>query len=393
MNAIERTLEELAQTSADALYERALAMRHGDGVRVNYAAAHRFFLLAALMGRPAARYQLAQMNLRGEGRAKDRLRAAMWLQLAMGRNDAHAARSLQQLEAELTRAEQREVAHQADEFERAEQDFLHALAGRDPEAMVALGERLAQGRGVDRDPEMASEWYRRALVFRYPPAQTRLGLAYLNGEGVERHAGEGQRLLRLAAAQDYPDAQYQLAQSLMQQAAGRGEALRLLGQAAANGHAPAQFRLGELYKLGEVSLPGTEAQRAGSGRRESAPHLVLAREWFEKAVAQGLVDARFELGQMHAQGLGTRQDFERAAECYVEAARDGHAKAQFNLGFLHAHGQGVEQDYGKAYQWYRISERAGYAPAGQSAALLLKKMSDEERERAEWRIDSFLSGG
>ncbi len=393
MNAIEKTLDALAQTSADALYERALAMRHGDGVRVNYAAAHRFFLLSALMGRPAARYQLAQMNLRGEGRAKDRLRAAMWLLLAMGRHEAHAARSLQQLEAELTRAEQREVTRQADDFERAVAAFQRALAGADPEAMVALGEQLAQGRGVDRDPEMASEWYRRALAFRHPPAQTRLGLAYLNGEGVERHQGEGQRLLRLAAAQGYPEAQYQLAQSLLEQTAGRSEAFKLLGQAAASGHAAAQVRLGELYKLGEMPLTGTDAQRSASSRRETDPHLVLAREWFEKAAAQGLVDARFELGLMHAQGLGTRQDFERAAECYLAAANDGHAKAQFNLGFLYAHGQGVEQDYGKAYQWYRISERSGYALAQQNAGLLLKKLGNEEREMAEWRIDSFFSGG
>lgn len=391
MNAIERTLEELAHTSADALYDRAFALRHGDGVRANHAAAHRFFQLSALMGRAAARYQLAQMNLRGEGRPKDRLRAATWLMLAMGRHDAHTARSLQNLTAELTRAEQREATRQADEFGKAAQSFARALAGRAPDAMVAIGAHFAQGRGVDRDPEMASEWYRRGLAFRYPPAQTRLGLAYLNGEGVERHTEEGQRLLRLAAAQNHAEAQFHLAQSLLARHTGRAEALELLAQAAGNGHALAQFRLGELYKLGEIPLAGSNASRMGGGRRDTAPHLVRAREYFEQSATLGLVEARFELGQMHAQGLGTRQDFARAAACYLEAARDGHAKAQFNLGFLYAHGQGVEQDYRSAYQWYRISERSGHAPAQQSAALMLKKLSEEEREMAEWRIDSFLS--
>lgn len=389
MNAIEKTLDELAETSADALYDRALALRHGDGGRVNYAAAHRFFLLSALLGRAAARYQLAQMNLRGEGRPKDRLRAAMWLQLAMGRNEALGGRSLQQLQTELTRAEQREVAYQADEFAQAEQAFRLALAGRDPQAMVAIGARLAQGRGIDRDPEMASEWYRRALVFRYPPAQTRLGLAYLNGEGVERHRDEGLRLLRLAAAQNDLEARYRLAESLLELPGAQAEAQQQLLQAATGGHGSAQFRLGELYKQGELAPPGSDMQRAAGMRRECAPHLVQAREWFEKAAAQGLHDARFELGQMHAQGLGTRQDFERAAACYLEAARAGHAKAQFNLGFLYAHGQGLEQDYGKAYQWYRISERSGYPTAKSSADLILKKLSSEEREMAEWRADSF----
>lgn len=387
MNAIERTLDELARTSADTLYDRALAMRQGDGVRVNFRAAHRFFLLASLMGRPAARYQLAQMNLRGEGRPKDTLRAAMWMHLALGRDDPRTARSLKQMIDEMSRAEQKRVFRQAEEFVKAEQEFRRALEGRDPAAMVAIGERLAEGRGVDRDPEMASEWYRRALVFRYAPAQTRLGLAYLKGDGVECHLEEGRRLLRLAAAQDHADAQYHLGESLRQQLSGRAEGVKMLEQAAARGHALAQFRLGELYKEGEILPAG-----AAGGRRETAPHLVRARECFEQAAAQGLVDAQFELGQMHAQGQGTKQDFERAAACYLDAANQGHAKAQFNLGFLYAHGQGVEQDYGRAYQWYRISELSGYGLASQSAALALKKLSEEDKEMADWRVDSFVAG-
>ncbi len=385
MNAIERTLDELAKTSADALYDRALALRQGDGVRVNFRAAHRFFLLASLMGRPAARYQLAQMHLRGEGRPKDKLRAAMWMHLAMGRDDPRTARGLRLIIDEMSRAEQKQVFRQADEFVKAEQEFRLALKGGDPAAMVAIGERLATGRGVDRDPEMASEWYRRALVFRYPPAQTRLGLAYLSGEGVERHLEEGQRLLRLAAKQNDANAQYHLGESLRQQLSGRAEGVKLLEQAAAQGHSLAQFCLGKLYKEGEVLPAG-----AVSAHREIAPHLVRAREYFEQAAAQGMVDAQFELGQMHAQGQGTRQDFEQAARYYLDAANEGHAKAQFNLGFLYGHGQGVEQDDARAYQWYRISERSGYALAAQSAALAQKKLSDEEKEMADWRVDGFL---
>ncbi len=388
MNAIERTLDELARTSADTLYDRALALRLGNGTRVNFRAAHRFFQLAALMGRLAARYQLAQMHLHGEGRPKDRLRAALWMVLAMGRDDPREARSLQQMLDDMSRAEQKEAFRLAGEFEQAEQAFRSALAGRDPAAMVAIGERLADGRCVDRDPEMASEWYRRALVFRYPPAQTRLGVAYLKGEGVERHVDEGRRLLRLAAGRDHADAQHYLGESLSEQIASRAEGVKLLERAAAQGHPLAQIRLGELYKDGEI----LSASAAGS-RRETAPHLVRAREYFEQAAAQGMVDAQFELGQMHAQGLGTRQDFEQAARCYLDAARRGHAKAQFNLGFLYAHGQGVEQDDGRAYQWYRISERSGHALAARNAALVQRKLSDKEREMADWRVDSFVAGG
>jgi len=94
---------------------------------------------------------------------------------------------------------------------------------------------------------------------------------------------------------------------------------------------------------------------------------------------------------MHAQGLGTVQDFERAAECYQQAAEKGHAKAAFNLGFLFAHGQGVEQDDVRAYQWYRISELSGYKLAKSSAALYLKRLNVKEKEMAEWCAESFLT--
>ena len=77
MNAIEKTLDDLPRTTPDALYEQACALRMGDGVRVNFRAAHRFFMLAALMGKRAALYQLGMMNLRGEGRPVDKLHAEL----------------------------------------------------------------------------------------------------------------------------------------------------------------------------------------------------------------------------------------------------------------------------------------------------------------------------
>ncbi len=389
MNAIERTLDELPTTTADALYEQAYALRMGEGVRVSFRAAHRFFMLAALMGKRAAFYQLGMMNLRGEGRPTDKLRAAMWLKLGVGRDEPRAARNLEMVVSELTRAQVKAALALAEEFPRTARYFAAALGDADADALVATGEAIGSGRGTDRDPEMASEWYRRALRFRHPRAQTLLGLAYLRGEGVERHREEGLRLLSLASAQGYADAQYEHAQAIYAQMSLRTQAVALFEAAANQGHLRAQVRLGELYKSGEAGagLPASSS----SVSRGSAPHLQRAFDWFGKAAAQSDADALFEWGQMHAQGLGTKQDFEQAAACYVKAASQGHAKAAFNLAFLHAHGQGVEQDLAKAYQWYRVSERQGYALGRQSAMLMMKKLSVEEKELADWRADSFLA--
>ena len=101
MKAIEKTLADLPITNADALYERAYALRMGDGVRVNLRAAHRLFMLAALKGKRAAFYQLGLMNMRGEGRPVNRLHAAMWLKLGVGRDEPRAARNLEMVAGEL----------------------------------------------------------------------------------------------------------------------------------------------------------------------------------------------------------------------------------------------------------------------------------------------------
>ncbi len=389
MRAIERTLHELSQSSPDALYQRAQEMRAATTARNFYRAARRFYMLAALMGHGDAKYQLGIMNLRGEGRPVDRVRSAMWLKLAGAGGDLRSARNLQMAASEMSRADVDRALELAKAFPDAVQALRAAVFANDPEAMVRMGEYVAQGRGVERDPEMASEWYRRAVPSGHARAQTRLGLACLNGEGVARDAAEARRLLELAAAQDNADAQFALAQMLQDQHSGAGTARSLYEKAAAQGNAGAQLRLGELYKDGEIPVP--DAGRVPAGRRDIAPHLVRAFDWFSRAAKQGEPAAQCELGQMYAQGMGTRQDFVQAAHWYREAAAQGHPKAQFNLGFLHSYGQGVIQDDGQAYQWYRLSELGGYGPATQSAALAARKLSPPAKERADWRIESLVN--
>ncbi len=388
MRAIERTLHELSQSDPDSLYERAQEMRAATTARNFHRAARRFYMLAALLGHADAKYQLGIMNLRGEGRPVDRVRSAMWLKLASGGGDLRSARNLQMVASEMRRADVDRAFALASAFPDAEKALRAAVFANEAEAMVRMGEYVAQGRGVERDPEMASEWYRRAVPAGHARGQLRLGLACLNGTGVARDAAEARRLLELAAAQGQPDAQFALAE-LLQGQAGVSAVRSLYEKAAAQGNPGAQRRLGELYKDGEIAVP--DAGRVPAGRRDMAPHLMLAFDWFSKAAQQGESAAQCELGQMYAQGMGTKQDFAKAAHWYRESAAQGYAKAQFNLGCLHAHGQGVIQDDAQAYQWYRLSELGGYAPAKQSAALAARKLGEAAKELADWRIDSAVN--
>ncbi len=357
---------------------------NGSPERIAYA--HRLLTFSALLGNASAKYQLGVMNLRGEGRPKDKLRALMWFKLAVSREEPRAAGNLTMVAESLTPAEIRQGHKMAREFQRAESAFMRARMLQNDDAVVDMAELLMQGTGVDADPELAVAWLQRGIALRHPGAQWLVGLAHAHGRGVPLNREEGMRLLLQAAESGHPGAQYDLAELLLKQggAGNHARAVHWMTAAAQRSHVPAMYRLGMLYREGQVSAPA-----GGPSASRKAPHLLSALAWLGRAAERGHPDAQFELGQMHAQGLGKAQDFEQALHWYLLAAARGHAKAQFNLGFLHSHGQGVDQDYAKAYEWYAISEANGYAVAKQNCDFIAKKLTPEELELAQWRAESF----
>ena len=361
-------------------------------------AAHRIFTMASLMGMHAARYHLGLMNLRGEGRERNLMRALMWFRLAGSRDEPRAARQASELAAELKPMEIRQAMYYANRFDEAQAHFRVAKHGENAEAITALGAMLMQGDGVDHDATLAVEWLMRAVEKNNAEAQWRLGLAYAQGNGVAKNNAEASRLLQLSVSQANCHAQYHFAQFLEHQSNKseiRTKAMSLYESAALQGHMPSQLHLAYALRADEsMHDPGRDPDAMPiprkTVRRSTAPHLVRSVNFFRMAADTGHAAAQFELGQMYAQGLGVSQQFEEAAYWYLLAAKQGHAHAQFHLGFLHSHGQGVEQDYAKAYQWYCISERCGYGLARKNVAFIGKKISPGEREMALWRAESFV---
>jgi uncharacterized protein len=129
------------------------------------------------------------------------------------------------------------------------------------------------------------------------------------------------------------------------------EAVRLLEPLALAGDPQAQLHLGTLYYHGH-------------GVRESD---ALAMQWFERAARQGLAEAQFQAGNMHAYGLVAVPadiDAQRlAAQWYFEAARQGHAEAQYSLGILFLTGSGVTQSAKEAQKWIERAAAQGHADA------------------------------
>ena len=396
------TLDQLLKADPATLYQKALRLRHGDGVVQDLHLARRLFGFIALHGHAASRYQLGLMNSKGEGGEKNLVRALMWFRLAAGRDEPRAAAQIQRLSSELTPAQVRQAQMLVLEGDRVRHLFSTVRRDQDWEAMASLGCHVFDGIGADPDPELAMGWLAIAAANDDPDAQLRLAMAHAYGMGVERDPQEAQRLFRLAASQEHIEAHYEWARYLEQQIqdrVSRIHAVELYDIAARQGHLQAQLRLGQLFKAGEAgtdaTLPAAEPQLAiipkkANYKPSHSPNLVRALQYFTMAAERGHVESQFELGQMYARALGTPQRFDEAAKWYESAAQRGHARAQFNLAFMVAHGQGVEESLLKSYEWYRISFLSGYALAKQAMEVAAKKLSPGEVEMANWRADSFM---
>ena len=122
-----------------------------------------------------------------------------------------------------------------------------------------------------------------------------------------------------------------------------------LRQLASEGDAEAQFRLGRLYDWGLEPRGGKNFEEA--------------MKWYQKAAAQGHLEAQTALAVMYSFGKGTAVDNVLAAQWYREAAERGNANAQNNLGSLYENGTGVALDYDEAVKWFRRAADQGWARA------------------------------
>ncbi len=91
-------------------------------------------------------------------------------------------------------------------------------------------------------------------------------------------------------------------------------------KAAEKGHKESQIALASLYYFGRKDLPRQAEQ---------------AKYWFEKAAAQGWVQARYYLGRIYAEGDGIKQDMDEALRQWSIAAQGGIAEAQYELGLFY----------------------------------------------------------
>ncbi|MBP9914005.1 MAG: lipase maturation factor family protein, partial [Opitutaceae bacterium] len=88
---------------------------------------------------------------------------------------------------------------------------------------------------------------------------------------------------------------------------------------------------------------------------------VEARHWFERAAAQGLADAQFNLALIYAKGDGVPADPRQAAHWCRLAAEQGLPAAADRLGVMYIKGEGVAQDEVAALAWFQLAALGGDA--------------------------------
>jgi len=101
-------------------------------------------------------------------------------------------------------------------------------------------------------------------------------------------------------------------------------------------------------------------------------------EWLQVA-EQGDARAQYNVAWMHANGKGTSQDFQEAANWYEKSAAQGYVDAQYNLANLYLRGYGVTQNDYLAFSWFIKAAEQGDAPAQYNLGrmYLLGKGSDK----------------
>lgn len=85
--------------------------------------------------------------------------------------------------------------------------------------------------------------------------------------------------------------------------------------------------------------------------------------WYKKAASKGVAEAQFRLGRLYYFGKKVKRDPKEAAIWLEEAADQGIAEAQYLIGKMYLSGDGVPREIRKAKRWLHLAADRGIADA------------------------------
>lgn len=283
-------------------------------------------------------------------------------------------------------------------------------------AQADLAQKYYDGKGIEKDYQIAYKWAKKGTEQNNAKAQNLLGFCYQYGDGVKKDSLEALKWFRLSAEQGFAKAQRNLG-SCYQHGQGVNkdykEAIRWYNLAIAQGDMFSQFLLGTCYLFGNKEISDVKkgydlvlksAQAKSENQFEVHFNLGLfyangyfgyksyaeALKWFRKSaqidpiefktilykdffkddqiIERLLCQAIAELGDSNAQDklgdmLRENRNYSEAMKWYLKAAKQKCAYSQYSLGNMYFYGEGVMPDYQEAEKWLSLASEQGYAVA------------------------------
>jgi TPR repeat protein len=161
-------------------------------------------------------------------------------------------------------------------------------------------------------------------------------------------------------------------------------AIKLFEEASESGHKKSQLQLVDCYLHGKgveknkekaFKLVESFIKKNHCSNRQSKPNdsdqfydetsetFKESIRYYQNKVKEDDTKSQVELASLYSDGIGIKQDKNKAFELYKKAAIKNNAEAQFSLGMCYEFGNGVEVNKQKAIEWYEKSAKQGNVKA------------------------------
>lgn len=190
----------------------------------------------------------------------------------------------------------------------------------DAGALANIASLYEEGKGVKQDYAKALELYRQAADKGDISSPASIAYMYINGLGVEQNNKKAFEYYKISADQGHANSQASIGYMYYKglgTAKDERAAIRYWLLAADQNHAEATYYAGAFF-IYDASPPNYQA----------------AKEYLEKAVLLGDIDAPYGIGLLYENGFGVEKDLNKAIEYFKQSAELGSDMANTKLGDL-----------------------------------------------------------
>ena len=254
-------------------------------------------------------------------------------------------------------------------------DSTTPSAGSEYEA----GKNLLHGRGVEKNPEKALEYFQKAAELGHIEAPGAIGYFYSAGLVVEKDDSKAAEWFLNGSEKGSALSKFNLGRLYLDGKGGlsdAGKAMDLMEAAAALGLPEAHTALAEIFFRGLFN-------------DQHLPDYVKAVPHVKAAAASGEPAAINMLGVMKQSGLGLEKDEKGAEDCFRRAAMKGDFKAPSNLGHLLNPESKNRSRRVEAAAWLLIAASHGEPIASRKIAELEQAMSKKDFSAARDKADKL----